>query len=119
MMQPHRRSNRRPRNNKTTQNEAKSIVQAFIEANRVEKRPGKLYRKSLEYKEEDHVVPSQVEGFEYDKEMYKKRNEVERLFRRLKGFRRIFTRFEKLDVVFKFFIHFALIVDALFSVNRP
>ena len=70
MMQPHRRSNRRPRNNKTTQNEAKSIVQAFIEANRVEKRPGKLYRKSLEYKEEDHVVPSQVEGFEYDKEMY-------------------------------------------------
>ena len=31
--------------------------------------------------------------------MYRKRNEVERLFRRLKGFRRIFSRFEKLDVV--------------------
>jgi len=26
------------------------------------------------------------------------RNEIERLFRRLKGFRRIFSRFEKLDV---------------------
>ena len=42
-----------------------------------------------------------------------KRNEVERLFRRLKGFRRIFSRFGKLDVMFMFFIHFALIVDAL------
>jgi len=45
--------------------------------------------------------------------MYKRRNEVERLFRRLKGFRRIFSRFEKLDVVFIAFIHFALLVDML------
>jgi hypothetical protein len=51
--------------------------------------------------------------------MYKKRNEVERLCRRLKGFRRLFSRFDKLDVVFAFFIHFALIVDALHSVNTP
>jgi transposase len=68
------------------------------------------------------VVPpksNRVTVWEYDKEMYKKRNEVERLFRRLKGFRRIFSRFDKLDVVFKFFIHFALITDALISVNRP
>ena len=35
------------------------------------------------------------------------------LFRRLKGFRRIFTRYDKLDVIFTAFIHFALIVDAL------
>lgn len=34
------------------------------------------------------------------KEMYKRRNEVERLFRRLKSFRRIFTRYDKLDVIF-------------------
>ena len=47
------------------------------------------------------------------------RNEVERLFRRLKGFRRIFSRFDKLDVVFRFFINFALIMDTLISVNRP
>jgi len=51
--------------------------------------------------------------------MYKKRNEVERLFRRLKGFRRIFSRFDKLNIVFMFFIHFALITDAIISVNTP
>jgi len=45
--------------------------------------------------------------------MYKRRNEIERLFRRLKGFRRIFSRFEKLDLMFIAFIHFALIVDGL------
>ena len=68
------------------------------------------------------VVPpksNRLTEWEYDKELYKKRNEVERLFRRLKGFRRIFSRFDKLDVVFLFFIHFALIMDALISVNRP
>ena len=45
--------------------------------------------------------------------MYRKRNEIERLFRRLKGFRRIFSRFDKLDVVFLAFLNFALIVEAL------
>lgn len=55
----------------------------------------------------------------YDRERYKQCNEVERLFRRLKGFRRIFSRFDKLDVVFTFFIYFALITDALHSVNTP
>ena len=68
------------------------------------------------------VVPplsSRVDPWEYDKEMYKRRNEVERLFRRLKGFRRIFSRFEKLDVLFLGFILLALIYDALRSVNRP
>ncbi len=45
--------------------------------------------------------------------VYKKRNEVERLFRGLKGFRRIFSRFEKLDVVFLAFINFVLIVESL------
>ena len=62
---------------------------------------------------------NRVSIWQYDKEMYKKRNEVERLFRRLKGFRRIFSRFDKLDVLFRFFINFALIVDKLISVNRP
>ena len=54
-----------------------------------------------------------VEPWECYREMYKRRNEIERLFRRLKGFRRIFSRFEKLDVVFLGVILFALIVDAL------
>ena len=61
------------------------------------------------------VVPpksNRLAPWEYDKEMYRRRNEVERLFRRLKGFRRIFSRFEKLDVMFTAFIHFALIVEA-------
>ena len=44
---------------------------------------------------------------------------IERLFRRLKGFRRIFSRFEKLDVMFIGFINFSLIVEALRSVNTP
>ncbi|KOR44629.1 transposase [Xanthomonas oryzae] len=43
---------------------------------------------------------NRVDPWEYDQQMYKRRNEVERLFRRLKGYRRIFTRFEKLDVMF-------------------
>ena len=62
------------------------------------------------------VVPlksNRIDPWEYDRELYRKRNEVERLFRRLKGFRRIFSRFEKLDVVFLAFINFVLIVDAL------
>src|SRR6202789_1014866 len=62
------------------------------------------------------VVPpksNRREPWDYDRELYKKRNQVERLFRRLKGFRRIFSRFEKLDVVFLAFIYFAFIVEAL------
>ena len=51
--------------------------------------------------------------------MDKKRNEVERFFRRLKGFRRISLRFDKRDVVFMFFIHFVLTVDTLMSVHTP
>ncbi len=57
--------------------------------------------------------------WEYDREIYKRRNEVERLFRRLKGFRRIFTRYDKLDALFLGFIVFVLIFDALLSVNTP
>ncbi|MBQ3638758.1 MAG: transposase, partial [Clostridia bacterium] len=41
------------------------------------------------------------------------RNEIERFFRRLKRFRRVFTRYDKLDIVFAGFILFAMIVDAL------
>jgi len=40
------------------------------------------------------VVPpksNRVHPWEYDRALYKKRNEIERLFRRLKGFRRIFS----------------------------
>ncbi len=61
------------------------------------------------------VVPpksTRLQPWRYDKAMYRKRNEMERLFRRLKGFRRIFSRFDKLDVVFLAFLTFALTVEA-------
>jgi len=51
--------------------------------------------------------------WDYDRTIYKRRNEVERLFRRLKGYRRIFSRFEKLDVMYRAFLNFALIVDMI------
>ena len=58
------------------------------------------------------VVPplkSRVSPWEYDRELYKRRNEVERLFPRLKGYRRVFTRYDKLDVVYLGFVMFAII----------
>ena len=62
------------------------------------------------------VVPpksNRKDPWDYDKELYKQRNQVERLFRRIKRFRRIFTRYDKLDVIFLAFVYFALIIDAL------
>jgi transposase len=62
------------------------------------------------------VVPpsrNRLDPWEFDRALYRRRNQVERLFRRLKGFRRIFSRFDKLDVMFLAFLNFALIVDAL------
>ena len=48
--------------------------------------------------------------WEYDKETYKRRNVVERLFRRLKEFRRVCTRYDKTDVMFLAVIQFVFIV---------
>lgn len=51
----------------------------------------------------DPVVPpsrKRLDPWEHDRAMYKRRNEVERLLRRLKGYRRIFSRFEKLEAMF-------------------
>jgi transposase len=42
--------------------------------------------------------------WEYDKEMYKGRNVVERNFRNIKQFRRVFTRYDKLDETYNAFI---------------
>ncbi|MDR0304358.1 MAG: IS5/IS1182 family transposase, partial [Chitinispirillales bacterium] len=44
-------------------------------------------------------------------------NEIERFFLWLKRFRKVFTRYDKLDVVFSGFIFLAMCIDALFSVN--
>src|SRR5919106_2478816 len=48
--------------------------------------------------------PQPSHPWTYDRSLYRRRNEVERLFRRLRGFRRIFSRFEKLDLMFTAFI---------------
>ncbi|MDL2235969.1 IS5 family transposase [Christensenellaceae bacterium OttesenSCG-928-L17] len=66
------------------------------------------------------IVPpkkSRKDTWGYDKERYKQRNEIERYFLRLKRFRRIFTRYDKLDTLFAGFILFAMIADALLSVH--
>ncbi len=47
------------------------------------------------------------------RELDKRRNEIARVLRRLKGFRRLFTRFEQRAVLFLGFIVFALIINAL------
>jgi len=57
--------------------------------------------------------PLRAEPWKVKKAWYRRRNEIERLFRRLKGFRRIFSRFDKLDVMFMAFLCFALVVEAL------
>ena len=57
--------------------------------------------------------PRRLKPWKLNKVIYRERNHVERLFRRLKGFRRIFTRYDKLDALFRSFVTFALIWLAL------
>ena len=62
------------------------------------------------------VVPpksNRLDPWEYDKELYKRRNEIERYFLRLKRFRKVFTRYDKLDVVYIGIIIFAMMFDAI------
>jgi len=62
------------------------------------------------------VVPpkqNRKDPWEYDRVIYKRRNEIERLFRRLKRFRRVATRFDKLDMMFAGFLTFCFIIDSL------
>ena len=62
-----------------------------------------------------HIPPksNRRHPWTYNRRIYKRRNEIERLFRRLKSYRRIFTRYDKLDVIFLAFITLALIHDTL------
>ena len=46
---------------------------------------------------------------EYDTELYKERNLIERMFNKLKHFRRVATRYDKLGIAFLAFIHIASI----------
>ena len=51
--------------------------------------------------------------WEYNKQLYKRRNEIERYFRRLKSYRRVFTRYDKLDVMYSSFVMFAMMTEIL------
>jgi transposase len=44
----------------------------------------------------------------YSKNLYRQRNEIERLFHHLKNFRRVATRYDKLDLTFCSFVALAL-----------
>ena len=62
------------------------------------------------------VVPpksNRKRPWKYDKETYRKRNEVERLFALIKEKRRVATRYDKLDVMFLSFVYLALVNIAL------
>ena len=59
------------------------------------------------------IVPpkkNRIDPWEYDKEKYKRRIVVERLFRRLKAFRKVCTRYDKTDVMFLAIIQFAFVI---------
>jgi transposase len=71
----------------------------------------------LRYKAAAPPKRSRAHPWDYDKELYKRRNEVERFFRRIKGCRRVCARHDKLDIMFTAFIYVALMVITVRSVN--
>ena len=59
------------------------------------------------------VIPPRkgwTEPREYDKELYKRRNLIERFFGGLKQYRRVATRYDKLSVRYLGFVYFAAIL---------
>ena len=59
------------------------------------------------------VVPpksNRRKPWRYDKKLYEGRNVGERNFRKIKEFRRVYTRYDKLDETYKAFVAFASIV---------
>ena len=52
--------------------------------------------------------------WKYDLLLYKRRNEVERLFLRIKRFRKVFTRYDKLHIIYFSVVLLALIFDSIF-----
>ena len=55
--------------------------------------------------------------WDYDKGIYKKRNEVERFFLRIKRYRRVATRYDKLDFMFIAYFLFAVIMESLRQIS--
>jgi transposase len=64
-------------------------------------------RRLLQERGIEAVIPSKknrIEPIEHDRQTYKSRNEIERFWRFLKNFRRVFSRYEKLDVNYAGFV---------------
>lgn len=77
---------------------------------------GDKTRNLAEYYSHKPVVPpkkNRKDPWGYDEELYKRRNIIERLFRWLKEFRKVFTRYDKLDLMYMAFIQFACIIKWL------
>jgi transposase len=73
-------------------------------------------RAKLDAKGIEPVIPPKANRLEilvYDKEQYKLRNKVERLFNKLKQCRRMATRYEQLTAPFLGFVILALIIIML------
>lgn len=67
-------------------------------------------RQDLAELDTDAVIPSKKsrsQAIPYDKELYKHRHVVECFINKIKRFRRVFSRFDKLDVAYLAFVNFA------------
>ena len=73
----------------------------------------------LEFFESQGTIPvippkaNRVVQREYDREIYKERNLVERFIGKIKQFRRVFSRFDKYARTYLHFIHFACVLISL------
>ncbi len=75
-----------------------------------------VIRAQLDAKGIEPIIPPKANRLDiiiYDQEGYKQRNKVERLFNKIKQFRRVATRYEKLKANFLAFVTLALIVIML------
>ena len=73
-------------------------------------------RMKIKEKGRESVIPyrrNRLEPQEINKEIYKTRNIVERMFGRIKENRRVATRYDKLDITFSAFIALAFLQQIL------
>jgi transposase len=73
-------------------------------------------RQALEKAGKEAVIPprsNRLKPASYDKEKYKERNRIERLFNRLKQFRAVATRYDKLQAMFMGTVTAALLLISL------
>lgn len=64
------------------------------------------------------TIPQRKQPWPLGKHWYRQRNEVTRLFRRIKAYRRVFTRYDKLDGTLAAFATLALMASICANVDR-